>query len=152
MISGIKSDAQALREQIAEVLSTVGLRLSPEKTLITHIDEGLDFLGFRVQRHQKKGAAKRYVHTYPHRAALATVKAKVRALTQGNAHLPLAVLLHRLNQVQRAGPPTSGTRPRQRPSPTSARLPGAGSGSGCGTNTTSATGRNCVGSMRPQAC
>jgi len=101
MISGTNSDAQALREQIAEVLSTVGLRLSPEKTLITHIDEGLDFLGFHIQRHQKKGATKRYVYTYPHRAALAAVKAKVRALTQGNTHRPLAILLHRLNQVLR---------------------------------------------------
>ena len=79
----------------------MGLRLSPDKTLITHIDEGLDFLGFHIQRHQKKGATKRYVYTYPHRAALAAVKAKVRALTQGNTHLPLAVLLHRLNQVLR---------------------------------------------------
>ena len=25
----------------------MGLRLSPEKTLITHIDQGLDFLGVR---------------------------------------------------------------------------------------------------------
>jgi RNA-directed DNA polymerase len=24
--------------------------LSPEKTLITHIDDGLDFLGWRIQR------------------------------------------------------------------------------------------------------
>jgi RNA-directed DNA polymerase len=101
MISGTSSDAQAPRGQIAEALSTMGLRLSPEKTLITHIDEGLDFLGFRIQRHQKKGAVKRYVYTYPCRAALAAVKAKVRTLTQGNTHLPLAVLLHRLNQVLR---------------------------------------------------
>ena len=40
-----RGDAEALREEIAGVLSTMGLRLSPEKTLITHIDEGLDFLG-----------------------------------------------------------------------------------------------------------
>jgi RNA-directed DNA polymerase len=45
LVFGTKAHAQALREQIAEVLSTMGLRLSPEKTLITHIDEGLDFLG-----------------------------------------------------------------------------------------------------------
>ena len=41
---------EALREEIAGVLTTMGLRLSPEKTLITHIDEGLDFLGWRIQR------------------------------------------------------------------------------------------------------
>ena len=50
-----RADAEALREEIAEVLSTMGLRLSPEKTLITHIDEGLDFLGWRIQRHRKRG-------------------------------------------------------------------------------------------------
>src|SRR5260221_7330382 len=53
-ISGTRADAEALREEIAEDLSGMGLRLSPEKTLITHIDEGLDFLGWRIQRHRKR--------------------------------------------------------------------------------------------------
>ena len=33
----------------------VGLLLSPAKTLITHIDAGLDFLGRRIQRHHERG-------------------------------------------------------------------------------------------------
>jgi RNA-directed DNA polymerase len=33
----------------------MGLRLSPDKTLITHIDEGLVFLGRRIQRRRKRG-------------------------------------------------------------------------------------------------
>jgi RNA-directed DNA polymerase len=53
LVSGTKTHAEALRNEIAEVLTRIGLRLSPEKTLITHIDEGLDFLGWRIQRHQK---------------------------------------------------------------------------------------------------
>jgi RNA-directed DNA polymerase len=36
-ISGTKAHAETLKEEIAGVLSTMGLRLSPEKTLITHI-------------------------------------------------------------------------------------------------------------------
>ena len=51
-VSGTREQAEALCAQAAEVLSTMGLRLSPEKTLITHIDEGLDFLGWRIQRHR----------------------------------------------------------------------------------------------------
>lgn len=43
MIKGTRSDAEAFREEIAQVLATMGLRLSPHKTLVTHIDEGLDF-------------------------------------------------------------------------------------------------------------
>jgi RNA-directed DNA polymerase len=55
MVAGAKDDAETLREEIAGILTGMGLRLSPEKTLITHIDEGLDFLGWHIQRHRKRG-------------------------------------------------------------------------------------------------
>src|SRR5664280_2502394 len=44
---GTKAHAEALREEIARVVTGMGLLLSPAKTLITHIDAGLDFLGRR---------------------------------------------------------------------------------------------------------
>jgi RNA-directed DNA polymerase len=47
VVSGTKADAEALREEIAGVLATMGLRLSEEKTLITHLNEGFGFLGVR---------------------------------------------------------------------------------------------------------
>ncbi|MFF4756649.1 hypothetical protein ACWD5R_45515 [Streptomyces sp. NPDC002514] len=57
MVHGTKTDAEALQKENAGVLSTMGLRLSQEKTLITHIDQGLDFLGWRIQRHRKRGTS-----------------------------------------------------------------------------------------------
>lgn len=78
MVSGSRSDAEALRDEIADVLSTMGLRLSQEKTLITHIDSGLDFLGWHIQRHRKRGANRHYVYTYPSRKALKAVMSKVK--------------------------------------------------------------------------
>jgi len=39
----------SMRDQAAAVLAPMGLRLSEEKTKITHIDDGLDFLGWRIQ-------------------------------------------------------------------------------------------------------
>ena len=39
VVSGSRADAEALRGEIAGVLSAMGLRLSEEKTLITHIVE-----------------------------------------------------------------------------------------------------------------
>ena len=77
------------------------IRLSERKTTIAHIDEGFDFLGFRIRRHTKRGAAKRHVYTYPSPAALMAVKGKVRALTEGSTNQPLATLLRRLNPVLR---------------------------------------------------
>ena len=102
VISGTKADAEALREEIAGVLSTMGLRLSPEKTLITHIDEGLDFLGWRIQRHRKRGTNRSYVYTYPARKAVQAVTGKVKTLCRRmDTNQPLDVLLLRLNQMLR---------------------------------------------------
>jgi RNA-directed DNA polymerase len=100
-VSGTRVQAEALRAEAAEVLSTMGLRLSPEKTLITHIDEGLDFLGWRIQRHRKRGTTKHYVYNYPAKKALRAVLAKIKALCWQDTNLPLAVLLHRLNSILR---------------------------------------------------
>ena len=101
MVHGTRDDAVALRDEIAVVLSGMGLRLSPEKTLITHIDEGLDFLGWRIQRHRKKGTSRCYVYTYPSKKALMAVKDKVRTLCRQDVNLPLEVLLHRLGRMLR---------------------------------------------------
>ena len=101
VVSGTKAHAEALREEIAGVLDGMGLRLSPEKTLITHIDGGVVFLGWRIQRHRKRGAGKSYVYIYPAKKALVAVMAKVKTLCRQSTNLPLDVLLHRLNRMLR---------------------------------------------------
>ncbi len=102
MVAGNRADAERLRDEAAAVLLPMGLRLSEEKTKIVHIDEGFDFLGMHIQRHKKRGADRRYVYTYPTRAALAAVKAKVRsATTRRKVNTSLDVLIHQLNPVLR---------------------------------------------------
>lgn len=102
MVSGTKDDAEALREEIAGVLSVMGLRLSPEKTLITHIDECLDFLGWRIQRHRKRGSNRHYVYTYPSGKAVKAMTGKVRAMRRTtDTSQPLDALLRQLNGAQR---------------------------------------------------
>jgi len=100
MVAGTRDDALALREEAAQVLTRAGLRLSEEKTLITHIDEGLDFLGWRIQRHRKRGTNQHYVYTYPSRKALRAAMAKVKTwCRQVDTNQPLDVLLARLNPL-----------------------------------------------------
>ena len=102
MVAGDRADAERLRDEAAAVLVPMGLRLSQDKTKISHIDEGLDFLGMRIQRHKKRGADKRYVYTYPTRASLASVKAKVKTIaSRRSTYQSLDVLIHRLNPVLR---------------------------------------------------
>jgi hypothetical protein len=101
-VSGTRAHAEALREEIAEVLSRMGLRLSPDKTLITHVDEGLDFLGWRIQRHRKRGTNRRYVYTCPTKKALRPAMATVQTLCrQVGTNNPLDALLLRLNPALR---------------------------------------------------
>lgn len=103
MVKGTRADAEALREEIAGVLeSRMGLRLSAEKTLITHIDEGLDFLGWRIQRHRKPGTGRYYVYTYPSKKAVTAARRKVKTLCRQVAvNQPLDVLLRQVNQALR---------------------------------------------------
>ncbi|GAA0466842.1 group II intron reverse transcriptase/maturase [Actinoplanes capillaceus] len=102
MIRGNQSDAVMLRDEITGVLSTMGLRLSPDKTLITHIDEGVDFLGWRIQRHRKKGTTRHFIYTYPAKKSLKAVMAKVKTLCrQVEVNQPLDELIRRLNQAVR---------------------------------------------------
>jgi RNA-directed DNA polymerase len=102
MVHGTKADAEALRELIAEVLSTMGLRRSQEKTLITHIEQGLDFPGWHIQRHRKPGTTRYYVYTYPAKKALRAIMAKVKTLCREvGTNQPFDALLLRLNPALR---------------------------------------------------
>ncbi len=102
MVKGTRADAETLRDEIAEVLTPMGLRLSAEKTLITHIDEGLDFLGWRIQRHRKRGTSRHYVYVYPARKSLQAAKRKIKTLgRQVKINQPLDDLLDRVNPMLR---------------------------------------------------
>ncbi|MGW4528610.1 group II intron reverse transcriptase/maturase [Amycolatopsis sp. NPDC004378] len=101
MVSGDREHAEQARDVVAAVLAPMGLRLSEAKTMITHIDEGLDFLGWRIQRHRKRGTDRQYIYTYPAKKALKAVMAKVKMICRQNNNEPLAALLRRLNPVLR---------------------------------------------------
>jgi len=74
-VAGTRAHAEALAGEAAEVLRPMGLCLSAEKTTVSRMDEGFDFLGFRIRRHEKRGTGRRYVYTCPSKAVHAAVKA-----------------------------------------------------------------------------
>lgn len=101
MVNGSEAHAQALWGEVAQVLAPLGLRLSPVKTRVCHLDEGFVFLGFHIQRRRKRGTNKYCIYTYPSKKALASITAKVRALTNRSRHKTLSDLLRQLNSVLR---------------------------------------------------
>jgi len=101
MVSGTQQHAEQLREDVARILAPMGLRLSEEKTSVVHIDEGFDFLGFRIQRKPKPGSSKQFVYTWPSRKALTSIMAKVKAISKQGTHQPLSDLLSQINLAVR---------------------------------------------------
>jgi RNA-directed DNA polymerase len=102
MVKGTREHAEALWPEVTTVLAPMGLRLSEEKTRVCHIDEGFDFLGWRIQRRNRRGqGGKKAVYTYPSKKALASVMVKVRSLTCRSKHRTLGDLLISVNRVLR---------------------------------------------------
>jgi RNA-directed DNA polymerase len=94
LVAGTREHAIDVRDQAAAVLAPMGLRLSEEKTRITHIDEGVDFLGWRIQRHRKRGTNRRYIYWYPSRKAVKAITGKVKMLCRRmDTNQPLDALL-----------------------------------------------------------
>jgi RNA-directed DNA polymerase len=102
IVTGDRQHAEELRAWVASLLAKVGLRLSPEKTQVVHIDEGFDFLGFHIRRMRKRGTQKHYVYTVPSKKSIQSIKDKVRAKTyRSTLHSSLRELLISLNQSLR---------------------------------------------------
>jgi len=100
LVKGTREQAQALLEVLAQRVEAIGLKLKPEKTGVTHIDEGFVFLGQRIIRRPK--GHKRYVYTIVCDEALASIKRRIKALTgRSTTSLELADLLRTINPILR---------------------------------------------------
>src|SRR6266542_1094236 len=80
-----------LESLLAECFNSRGLKLSENKTRITHIEEGFDFLGKHFQKHGGKLLIK------PSRQNVQTFLAEIKATFRENLHAPVERLLMELN-------------------------------------------------------
>jgi RNA-directed DNA polymerase len=88
----LEHDVQPLVEQF---LRERGLELSPTKTVITHIEDGFDFLGRNVRKYRGKlliKPAQKNVHTFLE---------KVREIIKGNKQAKAGNLIRMLNPIIR---------------------------------------------------
>jgi RNA-directed DNA polymerase len=82
---------QEVRPLVARFLGARGLVLSPEKTTVTQVADGFDFLGQHVRRYGKK------VLTQPSDRAVKTFYAGLRQVVRKSLHLDPATLIQILN-------------------------------------------------------
>lgn len=101
MTNGNRDDAQRLREQVAEVLAGIGLRLSPSKTRVAHLSEGIDFLGFTLKWRKQRGSGKWYCATMISDKSFRTIKQTIRNLTPRRSPRPLTDVIREVNAALR---------------------------------------------------
>jgi RNA-directed DNA polymerase len=101
LVHGTQADAENLREDVAQVLAPMGLRLSAAKTQVVHMSDGFDFLGFHIRWKRKRGTSKWHVYTFIADRPIRSVKAKIRALTNRTSQQDPGAVLTRLNQIMR---------------------------------------------------
>ncbi len=104
LVHGPEHAARELRVEVAALLRPMGLALAAEKTRVVHIDDGFDFLGFRIQRRHKAGTLnKKVVYTYPSKKSLHRIIGKIRIITRRSRspYVSLEQLLKHLNLVVR---------------------------------------------------
>ena len=109
LVRGTEAQAHAIKEQTAEFMAEqMRLTLSPEKTAITHVDDGFDLLGFRIKRRPWRTAGKHVAYTFPSERALREIMHRIKTLTNRNTlNLSLDQLIHALNPILGVGPTTT---------------------------------------------
>jgi RNA-directed DNA polymerase len=102
LVRGTEAQAHAIKEQTAEFMREhLRLVLSPEKTSVTHVDDGFELLGFRIKRRPWR-KDKHVAYTFPSERALRGVMHRIKTLTKRNTtHLSLDQLIHALNPILR---------------------------------------------------
>src|SRR6185437_5571020 len=93
VISGASEEIleEVVKPLVVKFLLERGLELSPEKTLVTHINKGFDFLGFNVRKYGQK------LLTKPAKKSVETFLDKLKQLIRFSVNLDPGELIRKLN-------------------------------------------------------
>lgn len=102
MVKGTREHAEEIKRQTAEFVSReLRMELSMEKTLVTHISDGFNFLGHRIQLLPSRNG-RPTVYTLPTKESLMQVKQKIKRLTSRQTiSMSLKDVLSQINPVLR---------------------------------------------------
>jgi len=83
LVRGTRQQAQAIKEECKTFLQDeMGLELSEEKTTITHVEDGFDFLGYRISRNNRPSDGHPVgMYIRPTDKGLKRTKAKIKQMT-----------------------------------------------------------------------
>ena len=86
-----REEAERTLEVIRQTLDELGLKLSPDKTRIVHLDDGFDYLGWHYQGKQR----------WPRQKSTQKLRQRLRDLTRRNRPGSLRTICEELTPIQR---------------------------------------------------
>jgi len=95
-----KSAEQAL-EAFAAIASRMGLTINREKTRITKLTEGFDFIGFQFVKRRSPKSGKPSIYIFPSKAAQRNIRRRIKYFTKRRAAITPAEFVEQVNQTVR---------------------------------------------------
>lgn len=105
IVSETQEQAETRKNEIGKfLLDTIGLTLSPEKTTITNISEGFNFLGFNIRKYPHKSPRSKYhkvgvLLIKPQKEKVSKFLEKIQETLNKNKTARTENLIHRLNPM-----------------------------------------------------
>jgi RNA-directed DNA polymerase len=87
--------------KISAFLKPRGVELSEQKTKVTHISEGFDFLGQTVRKYHHTDGMLGKIQIEPSKKSVELIKSKVKAICKSSGQLTQSQMIDRLNPVLR---------------------------------------------------
>ena len=95
-----KSAEQAL-EAFAAIASRMGLTINREKTRITKLTEGFDFIGFQFVKRRSPKSGKWSIYIFPSKVAQRNIRRRIKYFTKRRAPMTPAEFVEKVNQTVR---------------------------------------------------
>jgi group II intron reverse transcriptase/maturase len=95
-----KSGAHAL-QAFEAIASRMGLTINREKTRITKLMEGFDFIGFQFVKRRSPKSGKWSIYIFPSKAAQRNIRRRIKYFTKRRAPIAPAEFVEQVNQTVR---------------------------------------------------
>jgi RNA-directed DNA polymerase len=95
-----KSAEQAL-EAFAAIASRMGLTINREKTRITKLTEGFDFIGFQFVKRRSPRSGKWNIYIFPSKVAQRNIRRRIKYFTKRRAPMTPAEFVEQVNRTVR---------------------------------------------------
>jgi group II intron reverse transcriptase/maturase len=95
-----KSGAHAL-QAFEAIASRMGLTINREKTRITKLIEGFDFIGFQFVKRSSPNSGKQNIYIFPSKAAQRNIRRRIKYFTKRRAPIAPAEFVEQVNQTVR---------------------------------------------------